>query len=61
MPAHTRTVCLEFFGNASDAVPSIVEIKDFMFGEQKRAGKEAKGRIRRRCCWPGWSTWTTAT
>ncbi|MCF8152537.1 MAG: FAD/FMN-binding oxidoreductase [Rhodoferax sp.] len=38
MPAHTRTVCLEFFGNAKDAVPSIVEIKDFMFAEQKRAG-----------------------
>src|SRR3954452_9292842 len=38
MPAHTRTVCLEFFGNARDAVPSIVEIKDFMFAEQKRTG-----------------------
>jgi FAD/FMN-containing dehydrogenase/Fe-S oxidoreductase len=37
-PAHTRTVCLEFFGNAKDAVPSIVEIKDFMFAEQKRSG-----------------------
>ena len=38
MPAHTRTVCMEFFGNAKDAVPSIVEIKDFMFTEQKRGG-----------------------
>ncbi|MDO5623483.1 MAG: FAD/FMN-binding oxidoreductase [Pseudomonadota bacterium] len=38
MPEHTRTVCLEFFGNARDAVPSIVEIKDFMFAEQKRTG-----------------------
>ncbi|MCW5666020.1 MAG: FAD/FMN-binding oxidoreductase [Piscinibacter sp.] len=38
MPAHTRTVCLEFFGNPKDAVPSIVEIKDFMFAEQKRGG-----------------------
>jgi len=37
-PAHTRTVCLEFFGHARDAVPSIVEIKDFMFAEQKRTG-----------------------
>jgi FAD/FMN-containing dehydrogenase/Fe-S oxidoreductase len=35
---HTRTVCLEFFGNARDAVPSIVEIKDFMFAEQLRTG-----------------------
>ncbi|WP_010104344.1 DUF3683 domain-containing protein [Verminephrobacter aporrectodeae] len=38
MPGHTRTVCLEFFGQARDAVPSIVEIKDFMFAEQKRSG-----------------------
>lgn len=38
MPQHTRTVCMEFFGNARDAVPSIVEIKDFMFAEQKRTG-----------------------
>ena len=38
MPQHTRTVCLEFFGNAKDAVPSIVEIKDYMFAEQKRTG-----------------------
>ena len=37
-PQNTRTVCLEFFGNARDAVPSIVEIKDFMFAEQKRSG-----------------------
>ncbi len=32
MPAHMRTVCLEFFGNPKDAVPSIVEIKDYLFG-----------------------------
>ncbi|MBA4177042.1 MAG: FAD-linked oxidase [Leptothrix sp. (in: Bacteria)] len=32
MPAHVRTVCLEFFGNPKDAVPSIVEIKDYLFG-----------------------------
>lgn len=38
MPAHTRTVCLEFFGNAKDAVPSIVEIKDYMFAEAQREG-----------------------
>jgi len=35
MPAHTRTVCLEFFGNAKDAVPSIVDIKDFMFAQAR--------------------------
>jgi FAD/FMN-containing dehydrogenase/Fe-S oxidoreductase len=33
MPAHVRTVCLEFFGNAKDAVPSIVEIKDYLFAQ----------------------------
>jgi len=43
MPSHTRTVCLEFFGHARDAVPSIVEIKDFMFAEQKRSGTVLAG------------------
>jgi FAD/FMN-containing dehydrogenase/Fe-S oxidoreductase len=38
MPQHVRTVCLEFFGNAKDAVPSIVEIKDYLFDEQKKGG-----------------------
>ncbi len=38
MPAHTRTVCLEFFGNPKDAVPSIVDVKNFMFEEAKRTG-----------------------
>lgn len=43
MPAHTRTVCLEFFGHARDAVPSIVDIKAFMFAEQKRTGTVLAG------------------
>jgi FAD/FMN-containing dehydrogenase/Fe-S oxidoreductase len=30
MPRQIRTVCLEFFGQAQDAVPSIVEIKDYL-------------------------------
>jgi FAD/FMN-containing dehydrogenase len=30
MPAHTRTVCLEFFGLAREAVPAIVEIKEYI-------------------------------
>jgi FAD/FMN-containing dehydrogenase/Fe-S oxidoreductase len=30
MPSHTRTVCLEFFGQARDAIPSIVEIKNYL-------------------------------
>ncbi|MGE5640899.1 MAG: DUF3683 domain-containing protein [Clostridia bacterium] len=40
MPAHTRTVCLEFFGLARDAVPAIVEIKEFL---GKRAGVQLAG------------------
>ncbi|MEK7694313.1 MAG: FAD-binding oxidoreductase, partial [Pseudomonadota bacterium] len=38
MPKHMRTVCLEFFGQPRDAIPSIVEIKDFLDGESKREG-----------------------
>ncbi|NSL56891.1 DUF3683 domain-containing protein [Uliginosibacterium aquaticum] len=30
MPPHTRTVCLEFFSQVREAVPAIVEIKDFI-------------------------------
>ncbi|MES1196646.1 MAG: DUF3683 domain-containing protein, partial [Steroidobacter sp.] len=30
MPKHVRTVCLEFFGQARDAIPSIVEIKNYL-------------------------------
>ena len=30
MPKHTRTVCLEFFGQARDAIPSIVDIKSYL-------------------------------
>jgi FAD/FMN-containing dehydrogenase/Fe-S oxidoreductase len=29
LPAHTRTVCLEFFGSAAEATPAIVEIKNY--------------------------------
>ncbi|MGO4766114.1 DUF3683 domain-containing protein [Cupriavidus sp. 2KB_3] len=38
MPKHVRTVCLEFFGQPRDAIPSIVEIKDYLDGESKREG-----------------------
>ncbi|AMP12945.1 DUF3683 domain-containing protein [Collimonas pratensis] len=38
MPKYTRTVCLEFFGQARDAIPSIVEIKDFLDAETKKGG-----------------------
>jgi len=30
MPAHTRTVCLEFFGGMREAVPAIVELKQYL-------------------------------
>ena len=30
MPKFTRTVCLEFFGQVKEAVPAIVEIKDYL-------------------------------
>src|SRR5436190_16489163 len=30
MPKHVRTVCLEFFGDVKRAVPSIVEIKNYL-------------------------------
>jgi FAD/FMN-containing dehydrogenase/Fe-S oxidoreductase len=38
MPKHTRTVCLEFFGQARDAIPSIVEIKNFLDAETRKGG-----------------------
>ncbi|QFY44252.1 DUF3683 domain-containing protein [Candidatus Methylospira mobilis] len=30
MPPHTRTFCLEFFGQAREAVPAIVEVRDYL-------------------------------
>jgi FAD/FMN-containing dehydrogenase/Fe-S oxidoreductase len=38
MPAHARTVCLEFFGQARDAIPSIVEIKNYLDGPGRASG-----------------------
>ncbi|HEY9281477.1 MAG TPA: DUF3683 domain-containing protein, partial [Eoetvoesiella sp.] len=38
LPSHTRTVCMEFFGQARDAIPSIVEVKDYLDGEGRRRG-----------------------
>jgi FAD/FMN-containing dehydrogenase/Fe-S oxidoreductase len=37
-PAHTRTVCLEFFGQARDAIPSIVEITQYLESTAKSKG-----------------------
>lgn len=38
MPKHVRTVCMEFFGQARDAIPSIVEIKNYLDGEGMARG-----------------------
>ena len=40
MPKFTRTVALEFFGQARDAIPSIVEIKDYLDGLSKNGKPE---------------------
>jgi FAD/FMN-containing dehydrogenase/Fe-S oxidoreductase len=38
MPPHTRTVCMEFFGQARDAIPSIVEVKNYLDTEGRARG-----------------------
>lgn len=38
MPKYARTVCLEFFGQAREAIPSIVEIKDYLDGQTRQGG-----------------------
>ena len=43
MPKHIRTVCLEFFGRAQEAVPSIVEITDYL-AARGRGGADMKDR-----------------
>ena len=43
MPPHIRTVCLEFFGQAREAVPSIVEIKSYLDAETKTSGATLAG------------------
>ncbi len=48
MPAHIRTVCLEFFGQVREGVPSIVEIKRYL-DESPPAQR-----------WPVSSIWTSA-
>ena len=42
MPEHVRTVCLEFFGRAHDAVPAIVEIKEHLFAQAQLRGPGAQ-------------------
>jgi FAD/FMN-containing dehydrogenase/Fe-S oxidoreductase len=39
MPAHIRTVCLEFYGQVREAVPAIVEIRDYLSALPKQGDK----------------------
>src|SRR5688572_4794036 len=43
MPKHIRTVCMEFFGHARHAIPSIVEIKSFLDGRALVDGTQLAG------------------
>jgi len=43
MPAHIRTVCLEFFGQARDAIPAIVEIRDELARQGRAVGVQLAG------------------
>ncbi|MCO5121323.1 MAG: FAD/FMN-binding oxidoreductase [Burkholderiaceae bacterium] len=45
MPACIRTVCLEFFGQPKLAVPSIVEIKDYLDSLSREAGPAVGRRV----------------
>ena len=38
MPKEVRTVCLEFFGQARDAITSIVEVKNYLDEQTKKGG-----------------------
>jgi len=39
MPPHTRTFCLEFFGQVREAVPAIVEVRDYLESLPKTGGQ----------------------
>ena len=43
MPAQMRTVCLEFFGQARDAIPAIVEIRDHLARAERTRGVQLAG------------------
>ncbi|MFN0186934.1 MAG: DUF3683 domain-containing protein [Aquabacterium sp.] len=45
MPAQVRTVCLEFYGNPRDAVPAIVEIRDFIRAQPVAADGQQAVRL----------------
>jgi FAD/FMN-containing dehydrogenase/Fe-S oxidoreductase len=43
MPRHSRTVCLEYFGQAREAIPSIVEIIDHIAAADRAHGVKLAG------------------
>src|SRR6202789_3592370 len=43
MPTYTRTVCLEFFGQAREAIPSIMEIGSYLETSAKLSGTQLAG------------------
>jgi FAD/FMN-containing dehydrogenase/Fe-S oxidoreductase len=43
MPPHIRTVCLEFFGQAREAIPAIVEIRDYLDADGAARGVRLAG------------------
>ena len=43
MPAHIRTICLEFFGQARGAIPAIVEIRDYLEAQGPARGVRLAG------------------
>ena len=43
MPPHIRTVCLEFFGEARDAIPAIVEITTLLDASARAGGARLAG------------------
>jgi FAD/FMN-containing dehydrogenase/Fe-S oxidoreductase len=43
MPKHVRTVCLEFFGQAREAIPAIVEIKQYLDQLARSRGVQLAG------------------
>ena len=43
MPAQIRTVCLEFFGQAREAIPAIVEIRDYLEAQGPARGVRLAG------------------
>jgi FAD/FMN-containing dehydrogenase len=51
MPPHTRTVCLEFFGNPRTPCPASSRSRTTCSPSRPPGAPS----------WPAWSTWTTAT